>query len=312
MTSTTTPSSGLCAPTSSSTSKASSNSSKRATAPSNTTPLYPCAPPCTKRTPPSKLQSHCAARQRAQRWVPEDEQGSSIIAGWRSDPVTSIRHSKLDRGGSRNPRPAHWRLVNHCSMRPLRCRHIIHLAPHLRHIQPVLRVRLIQSCQVRHHVRRLARPLRNQHVHSRRRRSRSGLRILNHHRVHRLVRHRDGRNFPDLQSRAQQLDSRSAQRIAFQQRNLQLPLPQAQHHVRLLRHFHQQARRRCLPHHHVNGLVAVDSVRHAQHQPARLQHLARLGYILAHQIRHRHLAPVNRDAHRRDRAQKRRRRQDEH
>src|SRR5260370_31775378 len=153
------------------------------------------------------------------------------------------------------------------------------------------------------------RPLRNQHIHSRGSGSRSRLGALNHHRIDRRYGHRHARNFSHLQSRPQKLDSRSPQRIAFQQRNLQLPLSQAQHHVRLLRHFHQQSRRRCLPHYHVNRLVAVDPVRHSQQQPTRLQHLARFGNILPHEIRHGHFAPVNRDAHRRDRAQKRRRRQ---
>src|SRR6267143_949154 len=82
--------------------------------------------------------------------------------------------------------------------------------------------------------------------------------------------------------------------------------------MRRLRHFHQQARRRRLSHHHVNRLVSVNPVRHSQYQSAQLEHLACLGKIFTHQVRHRHFTPVNRNPHRRNRAQKRRRRQNKH
>src|SRR5712664_2985125 len=153
------PMSGLCAPTSSLTSRASSNLSKRATAPSNPTPLSPCVPPSTKKTPQSNSQGHGASPAWVEERTRQSEKESSVIAGGRSDAAFSIRDSELDRGGRRNSRAAHRRLVNHRAVRPLRCRHIVDLAAHLRHIQPVLRVRLVQSGQVWHHVRRLAWPL---------------------------------------------------------------------------------------------------------------------------------------------------------
>jgi len=128
---------------------------------------------------------------------------------------------------------AHRRLVNHRPVWPLWRGHVILLCAGICATSSRCCASISFSpVRCRHHVRRVARTLRNQHVHPRRRCSRAGLRILNHDCIHRR-RHGYARDFSYLQSRSKQFNSRSPQRIAFQQRDLQLPLPQAQHHVRL-------------------------------------------------------------------------------
>src|SRR5467141_1516671 len=69
---------------------------------------------------------------------------------WIEDPglsglsTSSVRYRQFNRRTRRNPCPAHRRLVNHRTVRPLRRRHVVYFAPHLCHIQPVLRFCLAQ------------------------------------------------------------------------------------------------------------------------------------------------------------------------
>src|ERR1700675_604311 len=224
----------------------------------------------------------------------------------------SIRHRQFHFRANPDPRPRQRRLVNHRRVRPLRRRQIIQLPVQLCQIQPPLRLDLAQPDQIRHHVTGFARHTRNQHVHSRRRRISSLLGILQHHRVRRFIRHGHIRNLAHLQSFSQQLNPRCPQRVALQRWNLQLFLRQAQHHVRLLRYLHQHPRRRRLPHHLIDRQIAVHPIRHPQQQSLRTQRLPRLRHVLSHQVGHGYFAAVNRHAHRRNRAQKCRRRQDEH
>jgi hypothetical protein len=107
-----------------------------------------------------------------------------------------------------------------------------------------------------------------------------------------------------LQAGAKQLDPRNTKRIAFEQGNFQLALAQAQHHVSLLRHLHQQAGRRRLPHDDVDGLIAIHAIRDAKHQPTRAQHSVSLADIFADQVGHGYFAAVDSNPHRRDGAKK--------
>src|SRR5271169_2961027 len=55
-----------------------------------------------------------------------------------------IRDGQFNRGGNRNPRAAHRRLVDHRRVRPLRSSDVIYFAAHLHQVQSVLRVNFIQ------------------------------------------------------------------------------------------------------------------------------------------------------------------------
>ena len=80
----------------------------------------------------------------------------------------------------------------------------------------------------------------------------------------------------------------------------------------LLGNLHEEASGGSLAQHHVDGLLAVDAVGDAQHQATGSQHVVGFRNVFADEIGHGDFAAVNGDAHGSDRAEKGRRRQDEH
>src|SRR5713226_7937238 len=156
-------------------------------------------------------------------------------------------------------------------MRPLRSGDVIDFAAEACDVEAMLRVDFAHACEVRHDVSGFARALRNKYIHTRCGGAGAGARRLEDDFVDGLVGHGQVGNFADLQACAQQLDARSAEGIAFQQRNLQLALAETEDYVSLLRLFHEQACERRLADNDVDGQLAVDAIGHAQHQAARAQ-----------------------------------------
>ena len=75
----------------------------------------------------------------------------------------------------------------------------------------------------------------------------------------------DGGNFAYLEACAEKFDARGAKRIAFEERDLQFTLAQAQDYVGLLGFFHQQAGGGRLADYYVDGEFAIDAVCHTEH-----------------------------------------------
>ncbi len=128
----------------------------------------------------------------------------------------------------------------------------------------MLRVGFDHADEMGHHVGGFSWALRDEDVDAGSRCSFAGSRSLDDYFVGGLVGHADGGHFADLQASAEQFDAGGAEGIAFEQRDLQLALAEAEHDVRLLRFFHQQAGGGSLAHDDVYGQVAVDAVGYFQ------------------------------------------------
>src|SRR5260370_31911820 len=183
-------------------------------------------------------------------------------------------------------------------MRPLRSGDVIDFAAEAGDVEAMLRVDFVHACEVRHDVSGFARALRYEDVDAGRGGAGGGARRLEHDFVDGRVGHGQGGNFADLQACGQQLDARSAEGIAFQQRNLQLTLAEAEDYVSLLRLFHEQACERRLADNDVDGQLAVDAIGHAQHQAARAQQAAGFPNALPAQVGHVDFPAVDCDSHR--------------
>jgi len=185
--------------------------------------------------------------------------------------VGLVSDGEFDSDGAENTLPGQRSLIDDGAVRPLWGRYIIDFAPEARNIQAVLCVNFVQTDEMRHDVGGIARAGGDKHVDPGSGSAGTRARCLNHDGVRGLVRSGDARNFADLQAGAEQLNARGAKGVSLKQGNLQLPLAEAENHMRLLRNLHKHAGRRALPDHDINRKFAVDAVRHAKDKPARVQ-----------------------------------------
>src|SRR5256885_6019296 len=98
----------------------------------------------------------------------------------------------------------------------------------------MLRVSFVQTNESRHYIRNFSRTLGDKHVNARCGCASAGPWSLKNDFIRGIVSKRGGGNLSHLQTGAQQYDTRSSQRISLEERNLQLPLAQTEHHMRLL------------------------------------------------------------------------------
>jgi hypothetical protein len=151
-------------------------------------------------------------------------------------------------------------LVDYGAVGPLRGGDVIYFAAEAAGVEAAFGVGFGHADEMGHYVGGLARALRDEDVDAWRGGSGPGARRLDYDFVGGLVGHGDGGDFADLQAGAEELDAGGAEGIAFEQRDLQLALTEAQDYVGLLGLFHQEAGGRGLADYYVDGELAVDAV----------------------------------------------------
>jgi hypothetical protein len=182
-------------------------------------------------------------------------------------------------------------------VRPLRGGNVIYFAAETGGVEAVLGVGLGHANKVGHDIRRFARALGDENVDAGGGGAGTGARRLDDHFVGGLAGHGDSGDFADLQACAEKLDTRGAERITFEERNLELALAEAEDDVNLLRFFHEQAGSGSLPDYDVDGKLAIDAVSNFENKTVRSQEAGGLGDVLAGKVGHSDLAAVDGDAH---------------
>src|SRR5439155_5686685 len=127
---------------------------------------------------------------------------------------------KLNQGGSRNALAGSRRLIDDCAVRPLRSGDVVDLAAKAGNVETVLRIDLGEAGKMRHDESGLFASLRDKYIDLGRGGSTAGAWRLYNHGIDGLIGHANRRDLSHLQSGAQKLDSRGAQRIAFEQWDL--------------------------------------------------------------------------------------------
>jgi hypothetical protein len=125
----------------------------------------------------------------------------------------------------------------------------------------------------------------------------TGLGILDDYGVDDLLGKGDVGDFAYLQPGAEKLNAGDAQTAAFERRNFELPLTEAEHYVSLLGNFHHHAGGRSLPDDFVDWHFAVHTVGDAENESLGAEQLAGFGDVFADKVGHSDFASVNGDAH---------------
>jgi hypothetical protein len=116
--------------------------------------------------------------------------------------------------------------------------YVIYFAAEACDIEAALGVGFGHAYEVGHYVSGFVGALRDEDVDAWGGGAVAGARRLDYDFVGGLIGHGDGGDFADLQAGAEEFDARGAQGIAFEQRDLELALAEAQDDVNLLGFFH--------------------------------------------------------------------------